>query len=97
MQRCYDPKSDMMDQHKDILTRSCTYGAEYLRTVYIKHKEVLLYLLFGGRLFTLAVEEVMLAVFISWLGMNSMAVKLTAQVLVIVLNYVISKLFVFKK
>ena len=52
---------------------------------------------FGGRLFTLAVEEVIIAIFISWLGFNSMAVKLVAQFIVIVLNYVISKLYVFKK
>lgn len=52
---------------------------------------------FGGRVFTLVVEEVILAVFITWLGWNSMAVKLAAQVVVIVLNYVISKLIVFRK
>lgn len=52
---------------------------------------------FGGRLFTLIVEEAILAVFITWLGFNSMAVKLIAQVVVIVLNYIISKLIVFKK
>ena len=50
---------------------------------------------FGGRLFTLIVEEAILAVFITWLGFNSMAVKLVAQVVVIVLNYVISKLMFF--
>ena len=38
-----------------------------------------------------------IAVFITWLGFNSMAVKLIAQVVVIVLNYIISKLIVFKK
>jgi putative flippase GtrA len=52
---------------------------------------------FGGRLFTLLVEEVILAVFVTWLKWDSMIVKLAAQVIVIVLNYVISKLFVFKK
>ena len=52
---------------------------------------------FGGRLFTLVVEEAILAVFISWLGLNSMVVKLVAQVIVIVLNYVISKVFVFRE
>ena len=36
-------------------------------------------------------------IFITWLGWNSMAIKLVAQVIVIVLNYVISKLWVFKK
>lgn len=51
---------------------------------------------FGGRIFTLVVEEIILAIFITWLGLNSMIVKLVAQVVVIVLNYVVSKLFVFK-
>lgn len=52
---------------------------------------------FGGRIFTLVVEEIIILVFITWLGFNRIAVKLVAQVVVIVLNYVISKLFVFKK
>ena len=51
---------------------------------------------FGGRVFTLVVEEIILAVFITWLSLNSMAVKLAAQVIVIVLNYVVSKLWVFR-
>lgn len=33
--------------------------------------------------------------FITWLGFNSMLIKVIAQVIVIVLNYVISKLVVF--
>ncbi len=52
---------------------------------------------FCGRIFTLAVEEIILAVFITWQGFNSTAVKLVAQVVVIVLNYIISKLMIFKK
>ena len=52
---------------------------------------------FAGRLFTLAVEEAILAIFITWLGWASMPVKLAAQFIVIVLNYVISKVLVFKK
>ena len=52
---------------------------------------------FGGRLATLGMEELILFVFVTKLGWNSMAVKIVAQVVVIVANYVISKLFVFKK
>lgn len=51
---------------------------------------------YAGRLVTLGVEELLLLVFITWLGLNSMAVKIVAQVVVIVLNYGISKLLVFK-
>ncbi len=52
---------------------------------------------FGGRIFTLVVEEAILAVFITWLKFNSIAVKIAAQVVVIVLNYIISKMIVFRK
>ena len=51
---------------------------------------------FGGRLATLLVEEALLAVFITWLGLPEMWVKVAAQIVVIVLNYVVSKFFVFK-
>ena len=44
---------------------------------------------FGGRVATL--------VFITKLGFGSMVVKIAAQIIVIVLNYVISKLWVFRK
>lgn len=52
---------------------------------------------YAGRLATLGVEELLLYVFITRLGWSSMAVKIAAQLVVIVLNYVISKLLVFKE
>ena len=52
---------------------------------------------FGGRLFTLAVEEAILALFVTLLGFDELIVKLVAQVVVIVLNYFISKFWVFRK
>lgn len=52
---------------------------------------------FGGRLATLLVEEVILFIFITLLGLNSMLIKVIAQVVVIVVNYIISKFWVFKK
>ena len=51
---------------------------------------------FGGRLATLAAEELILLVFVTWLALPAVPVKIVAQVVVIVLNYVISKLFVFR-
>lgn len=50
---------------------------------------------FSGRLVTLALEEVILYIGIDLLHINSMVVKILAQVLVIISNYFISKLFVF--
>jgi len=51
---------------------------------------------FGGRLFTLVVEELILAVFVKWLKFDGLVVKVVAQAVVIVLNYFISKFWVFK-
>ena len=52
---------------------------------------------FTGRLATLGVEELLILVFATWLGFNGLIVKLVAQVVVVILNYIISKLIVFKK
>lgn len=51
---------------------------------------------FLGRLFTLLVEEAILFVGITMLGLNSIAVKVVAQFIIVVLNYIISKLLVFR-
>ena len=56
-----------------------------------------MFVFYSGRVITLVVEEVILLVFITWLGFNSILIKVIAQVIVIVLNYVISKLVVFKE
>jgi len=53
-------------------------------------------LFFGARVVTLVIEEVILLVFVTLLHMNSMVVKVVAQVVVIVLNYILSKLVIFK-
>ena len=52
---------------------------------------------YGGRIVTFLLEEVILYVFITLLFLPPLTVKILAQVVVLVLNYVISKLIVFKK
>ena len=52
---------------------------------------------FAGRLVTLGIEEAILAVFITMMRLPGMPVKIIAQIIVIVLNYVISKLVIFRK
>ena len=52
---------------------------------------------FGARLFTLGVEELILLIFVNLLKFDAMLIKVFAQVIVILANYVLSKLFVFKK
>ena len=51
----------------------------------------------GGRVFTLLLQEILMAVFFTWLGFNEYLVKIVAAVLVVILNYFISKIFVFRK
>ena len=52
---------------------------------------------YGGRLFTLGVEWVMMRVGYGKLGVNYWFMKILANIVVLILNYVISKLFVFRK
>lgn len=52
---------------------------------------------FAGRIVTLLIEEAILGIFVDLLNFNSILIKIIAQVIVIVLNYVISKVFIFKK
>ena len=52
---------------------------------------------YGGRLFTLGVEELLLFLFITLLHGNSVLVKFAAQIVILVLNYIISKIFVFRR
>lgn len=52
---------------------------------------------YSGRIVTLFIEEMIILVFITWLRFDSMLIKLIAQVIVIILNYLISKLVVFNK
>jgi len=58
-------------------------------------KEVVTF--YSGRLLTLAMEEGMLLVFVTWLCFNSTVIKVLAQVAVLIGNYVISKFFIFRK
>lgn len=52
---------------------------------------------FSARVLTLLLEEVILFVFITKLGFSSMPVKIAAQFVVIVTNYILSKLYIFKQ
>lgn len=51
----------------------------------------------GGRVLTLLLQEAIMGVFCTWLGLNEYLFKVIAAVLVIILNYFISKLLVFRK
>ena len=51
----------------------------------------------GGRVLTFFMQEGFVALFVTWLGMNKYVIRVVAAVLVIVANYFISKLIVFRK
>lgn len=51
----------------------------------------------SGRIITLILEEVILFIFITCLHYRSMRVKIVAQIFVIVLNYIISKFWIFNE
>ena len=51
----------------------------------------------GGRVMTLLLQEAIFVIFFDIMGISEFIVKLIAAVLVIVLNYFISKLIVFRK
>ena len=50
-----------------------------------------------GRLATLGFEEGLLLVFVTWLDFPGTPIKLAAQIIVLIGNYVISKLLIFRK
>ncbi len=54
-------------------------------------------LFFGARLFSLAVEEGSLVLLVEVIGIGEGISKIIAQVVVLILNYVLSKLVVFRK
>lgn len=54
-----------------------------------------MYSFYMGRVVTLILEELILLIFVTWLNLNSIVVKLIAQVIVIILNYIISKFIIF--
>lgn len=62
-------------------------------------KDLIVQMIFfcSGRIVTLIIEETILFVFIKCLHYGSMGVKIMAQIVVVVLNYIISKLWVFHK
>jgi len=51
----------------------------------------------AARVFSLLIEELILYVFVNILNMNELIIKFIANIIVIIVNYIFSKLFIFKK
>ena len=52
---------------------------------------------FSARIFTLVLETIFLKIVIDKLGFNEILMKIISNIIVIILNYVFSKIFIFKK
>lgn len=52
---------------------------------------------YGGRVATLIMEWAIFVIFCDWLDMNQTIITFLSQVLIFVANYIISKVFVFRK
>lgn len=51
----------------------------------------------SSRITTLLIEMIFMFIFVSLLNLNDKIMKIIAQIVVIILNYVLSKIFVFKR
>lgn len=51
----------------------------------------------GGRIFSLLIDMLIMFIMVTAIGINDKISKLVVQVVVMVLNYLFSKIFVFKK
>lgn len=58
-------------------------------------KEILYF--FGARVFTLIIETVFLNIFINTLHFNEILMKIFSNIIVIIINFILSKLIIFKK
>lgn len=50
----------------------------------------------GARVFSLLLEEIILYIFVNVLNMNQLIIKLIANVVVMIVNYILSKFIIFK-
>jgi len=50
-----------------------------------------------ARVFSLLLEEMILYIFVNILNMNQLIIKLISNIIVIIVNYVLSKFIIFKK
>ena len=55
------------------------------------------YLFFKYRIFSFLIDNLLMYIFVELINIDDMVSKIIVQVVVIVLNYIFSKLFVFKK
>ena len=50
----------------------------------------------GARVLSLGIEELIFLIFVTWLAMSQGIIKIVAGVIVVIINYIFSKLLIFK-
>ena len=75
--------------NKKYVFKEETHGAREFFRVFLSF--------YGSRAATFAMEEAIFLICCDWLGMNKVIITFVSQVLIFIANYVLSKLFVFKK
>lgn len=77
-----------------VTNRIWVFSAEVERTDSL-FRQVTLF--FGSRVATLAIEELILLLFVTWLAFDAMWIKIAGNLIVLLLNYILSKFIVFRK
>ena len=75
--------------NKRYVFESKAYGLRQVTT------EIILF--FGARLVSLGINVAIMFVFVDWYGLNELLFFIISQVVVMVMNYVFSKLVIFRK
>lgn len=64
------------------------------KTMYAFFKQMGLF--YSGRLISFGVETLIIWIFVTLLGLNALLIKIIANVIVIIINYVMSKIVIFR-
>ena len=82
-----------------ILSVSFAYITNKLYVFETKEKKILKEIInfFSSRILTLILDVLLMYIFVSLLKFNDQIIKLVVTIVVIILNYILSKIFVFKK
>lgn len=98
-----NPQNDIQLQIANIiswiLSVSFAYITNKLYVFETKEKNIIKEIInfFSSRILTLILDILLMYIFVSILEFNDQIIKLIITIIVIVLNYILSKIFVFKK
>lgn len=82
-----------------IISVSFAYITNKLYVFNAKNKNILKEIIkfFSSRILTLILDIILMYIFVSLLKFNDQIIKLLITIIVIILNYILSKIFIFKK